>query len=74
MSASADRPGAPAAPDCYRCRAFFVTHARPRPYGCRTFGFESVRLPRDEVRLTTGEDCRAFEPKPGPERAAPPRP
>ncbi len=62
------------APDCYRCRAFFVTHDAQLPYGCRTFGFKSQRLPRDEVRLSTGQECAAFEAKPHTGGAAPPAP
>jgi len=50
-------------PDCNRCRAFFVTHDAAHPYGCRTFGFRSMRLPRDEVRLSSGRECGAFEPR-----------
>jgi hypothetical protein len=68
MSA-APAPHAPA-PDCWRCRAFFVTHDALRPYGCRTFGFQGARLPRDEVRLSSGRECAVFEPKPVPPRPA----
>jgi hypothetical protein len=49
-----------------RCRSFHVTYDPARPYGCRTFGFKSQRLPRDEVRLESGEECRRFEPRPPP--------
>ena len=58
-------------PDCLRCRGYYVTHEALRPHGCRTFGFTSARLPRDEVRLSSGAECGAFEPKPvsaGPSR------
>jgi hypothetical protein len=62
------------APDCFRCRSFFVTHGAERPYGCRTFAFTSQRLPRDEVRLSSGRECAAFEPKPvRPGAGTPPR-
>ena len=44
-----------------RCRSFYVTYDTARPHGCRAFGFKSARLPSLEVRLTTGEECRAFE-------------
>jgi len=53
----------PAAPDCLRCRAYYVTHVPSHPHGCRTFGFQSARLPRDEVRLSSGAECAAFEPR-----------
>jgi len=51
------------APDCLRCRAYYVTHEASRPHGCRSFGFQSARLPRDEVRLSSGAECALFEPK-----------
>ena len=52
------------APDCLRCRSYYVTHEPVRPHGCRAFGFQSARLPRDEVRLSSGAECAAFEAKP----------
>ena len=55
----------PPAPDCMRCRAYFVTHDARRPHGCRSFGFTSQRLPRDEVRWSSGRECAAFEARPG---------
>ena len=51
------------APDCLRCRSYSVTHEAIRPHGCRSFGFQSARLPRDEVRLSSGAECAAFEPR-----------
>jgi len=51
-------------PDCFRCRSYFVTHESTAPHGCRGFGFKSLRLPRDEVRLSSGHECGLFEPKP----------
>jgi len=59
-------------PDCFRCRAFFVTYEPARPYGCRTFGFASARLPCDAVRLSSGRECAAFEARA--ERAPEPKP
>jgi hypothetical protein len=50
-------------PDCLRCRAYYVTHEPSHPHGCRSFGFQSTRLPRDEVRLSSGAECAAFEPR-----------
>lgn len=51
------------APDCMQCRGYYVTHDPSHPHGCRSFGFRSARLPRDEVRLSSGQECAAFEPK-----------
>ncbi len=56
------------APDCFRCRAYYVTYDASLPHGCRSFGFQSVRLPRDEVRLSSGAECAAYEPKRLPSR------
>jgi hypothetical protein len=69
-----ERPAPQVVPDCNRCRAFFVTHDALRPYGCRTFGFQSQRLPRDEVRLSSGQECAAFEARPGRPGSPPARP
>ena len=69
---SGERPAArERAPDCFRCRAFYVTHDPARPHGCRTYGFHSARLPRDEVRLSSGSECAAFEEKPAGAKRAP---
>lgn len=54
-------PAPHARPECLRCRSYYVTWDPKRPHGCRVYGFKSVLLPRDEVRLATGEECRAFE-------------
>lgn len=45
-----------------------MTYDPARPYGCRAFGFKSLRLPRDEVRLNSGQECHLFEPRPAPTR------
>lgn len=60
-----------AAPDCFRCRSFLITHDRERPYGCRSFGIKSAVLPSVEVFRSSGRACQAFEPRP---RGEPPRP
>ena len=60
-------------PDCWRCREYYVSHDPLRPHGCRAFGFTSVRLPRDEVRLASGNECLRFTPKPAAAAPEPPR-
>ena len=55
-------------PDCFRCRSFHITYDPARPYGCRAFGFKSLRLPMDEVRISSGRECHLYEPKPAPPR------
>jgi hypothetical protein len=61
--------------DCRRCRHFAVTYRMPRAYACRPFGFESAQIPSAEVLASSGETCRAFEPRasaaPAPEEARP---
>ena len=62
-----------AAPDCFRCRSFLITHDRERPYGCRSFGIRSSVLPSVEVFRSSGRACQAFEPRPrAEERPRPP--
>jgi hypothetical protein len=61
--------------DCRRCLHFYLTYQMPRPYACRHFGFESAYVPSAEVLASSGEACRAFEPRPRPAPArADPRP
>ncbi|MDQ6951213.1 MAG: hypothetical protein Q9M26_06065 [Mariprofundales bacterium] len=52
------------APDCMRCRHLFITWQPQEPYGCRSFGFQSKRVPSMEVKLASGEQCLRFEAKP----------
>jgi hypothetical protein len=55
-----------AGPDCLACRHYFVTHDARWPHGCRAFGLQSRLLPAIEVRASSGSECRAFAPRPGP--------
>ena len=50
-------------PDCYRCRAFFVTYEPAHPYGCRTFSMKTKALPSLVVQSSSGSPCGAFDPK-----------
>lgn len=52
-----------AGPNCYHCQGFYVTHQPARPYGCRIMGFISSTFPATEVRLASGQPCRAWQPK-----------
>lgn len=70
MSASRTSDGEPphasrpsAGPDCFACRAFFVTHESPLRYGCRFFAMKTAVLPSLAVLRSSGEPCRAFAPK-----------
>jgi len=53
-------------PDCLACRHYFVTYEPSFPHGCRAFAIRTKRLPADEVRLSSGRDCLAFERRPPP--------
>ncbi|MDX8409800.1 MAG: hypothetical protein R8J84_07175 [Mariprofundales bacterium] len=48
-------------PDCMRCRHLFITWQPESPYGCRSFGFKSKRMPSLEVKMASGEQCLRFE-------------
>jgi len=49
------------APDCLKCRHFFVSWDPRFPRGCRVFEIKSLRLPSDEVYAATGHHCPSFE-------------
>jgi len=52
------------APSCRGCRFHYITYEEEWPYGCRAFEFKSKRLPSLVVEESSGEPCRAFEPRP----------
>jgi len=43
---------------CFGCRHFVITYNQHRPYACRAFGFDSVRLPSLEVMAASGQPCQ----------------
>ena len=49
---------------CGKCRFFFVTYDKKRPWGCSRFGFKSLTLPYQLVLTTTGTNCAYFKEKP----------
>ncbi|MFP4373824.1 MAG: hypothetical protein ACLFPO_05820 [Spirochaetaceae bacterium] len=49
------------APNCLRCRHFFVTWDPRFPRGCRVFGVKTQRLPSRVVYESTGRHCPRFE-------------
>ena len=58
-----------AAPNCWKCRHFFMTWAPATPYVCRLLGFRSKALPSAEVVRADGRACRGFSSKsPAPSR------
>ncbi len=51
-------------PPCRECRHYYITYEPAHPWGCRAFGIASTRQPSTVVRESSGQPCRAFEPKP----------
>ena len=45
---------------CGRCKFFFVTYNKYKPWGCKRFGFKSQNLPSQVVFSTTGINCAYF--------------
>lgn len=52
------------APNCHRCRHFFVTWEPATPRGCRAYGFKTVSMPSAVVERESGLRCQQFEEKP----------
>ncbi len=52
------------APDCLKCRHFFVTWDKRFPRGCRVFEIKSRELPSHVVLRSTGRQCPSFERSP----------
>ncbi len=50
--------------NCRQCRHYFLTWEPRTPHGCRLMGFKSRFLPATLVFQSSGEECRAFSPKP----------
>lgn len=49
------------APNCLKCRHFYVTWDPRFPRGCRVFGVKTRGLPSTAVYRSTGHQCPAFE-------------
>jgi hypothetical protein len=52
------------APNCLKCRHFYVTWDYNFPRGCRMFGIKSREMPSLAVLRNTGHNCPAFEQEP----------
>lgn len=52
-----------AAPNCFHCLHFYVTHEPAHPYGCRRMGFKSRELPAMVVYKSSGLHCQLFSAK-----------
>lgn len=51
----------PPALRCTGCKHYYITHDLQFPYGCRAFGFKSVRQPVLDVREASWRKCLLFE-------------
>ncbi|TVQ99493.1 MAG: hypothetical protein EA403_12975 [Spirochaetaceae bacterium] len=49
------------APNCLKCRHFFVTWDATFPRGCRVFDIKSRELPSHVVFRSTGRHCPSFD-------------
>ncbi|MCH2208596.1 MAG: hypothetical protein MK132_22380 [Lentisphaerales bacterium] len=49
------------APNCLKCKHFFVTYDKRSPRGCKLFGMKNKGLPSQAVFNSTGSHCPAFE-------------
>ena len=45
---------------CGKCKFYFVTYEKYKPWGCSKFGFKSSILPSQLVFNTTGTNCAYF--------------
>lgn len=52
------------APDCLKCKHYYVTWDASFPRGCRIFDFKSQQLPSMEVFRNTGRHCPSYAPSP----------
>jgi len=52
------------APDCLKCRHFYVTWDKRFPRGCSAFGVKTQGMPSAAVFRSTGRHCPAFSPSP----------
>lgn len=46
--------------NCFFCEQFYITYDVKFPYGCRTMGFKSARMPSVDVFQSSGMDCTLF--------------
>ncbi len=46
--------------NCFFCEHFYITYDVKFPYGCRTMGFKSARMPSVDVFSNSQMDCALF--------------
>lgn len=49
--------------NCFKCVHFAVTWNPKSPNSCKFYGFQTSYIPSAVVLSSSGEECKAFEPK-----------
>jgi hypothetical protein len=49
--------------NCFSCEHFYITYEQRYPYGCRTIGFKSARMPSVDVYINSDMQCGLFSEK-----------
>ena len=49
---------------CQKCKYYFVTWEKHKPYGCKAYNFKSQQVPAVVVKQSSGIDCSFYELKP----------
>lgn len=52
------------APDCLKCKHFYITWDNQFPRGCRVFSFKTPNWPSQDIYRNTGHHCPSFEASP----------
>lgn len=51
------------APNCLKCKYYYVTYKKDKPFGCRAMGFISRTSPSRVVYASSGMHCQKFTSK-----------
>ena len=46
--------------DCRKCAFFYVTWDKRFPWGCKSFGFKTRKMPYLDVYQSSGAECQLF--------------
>ncbi len=49
--------------NCFACEHFYITYEQRYPYGCRSIGFKSARMPSVDVYINSDMECGLFAQK-----------
>lgn len=50
-------------PNCIKCIYYYVTWDKINPKGCKYFGFKGPYIPSVYVKMSSGNECKAFKSK-----------